>query len=470
MWSRRCRWMQEEDGTQIFATFPPKHFEAMLKWIPALLFLLPLHLAAQLLPSIGLSALPADTAAICSVIPYTGAYDTTGYNVGDTVPDFTLYTVAGTPVTLSSVLQGGLPVLLVSASYTCPVFRGKIAELNRIDSIYQGQLKVYVVYTLEAHPIVDLSPYSGTLWTTAQNQQAGILFQQPTTYGERKALIDSMTQAVYLRPEVVVDGPCNPWWHHYGPAPNNATLIQPDGRVFAKHDWFHRSPLNSYCDIDSLLGTNSGQCLALGNSGQFTFTLDRDSVVFGNAGDVLALHGLLSNTSTTDNVVLDIAKLAINVPAGWTTALCADICYPVTTAQTQLILAPMQVQPFTFYFYTDAIPATGDVRVGFRNNPFPNNRYQQGFYANTLPVGLVAPVDGEGLRVFPQPASGAFTLRSTFPFERVVIRDMMGKVVWEQAMLRRVDEVQIAAPLPAGCYLLIVDGDVVQQSRLVMVR
>lgn len=431
----------------------------MLKWFSALLLLLPLHLAAQLLPSIGLSALPADTAAICAVFPYTGSYDTTGYAVGDTVPDFTLYTVAGAPVTLSSVLQGGVPVLLVSASYTCPVFRGKIAELSRVDSLYQGQLKVYVVYTLEAHPIVDLSPYSGTVWTTAQNQQAGVLFRQPTTYGARKALIDSMVQAAYLRPEVLVDGPCNPWWQHFGPAPNNATLIQPDGRVFAKHDWFHRSPLNIYCDIDSLLGTSSGQCLSLGNIGQFTFTLDRDSVVSGNAGDVLALHGLLTNTSTTDNVVLDMAKLAINVPPGWTTALCADICYPVTTTQTQLILAPGQVQPFTFYFYTDAIPAAGDVRVGFRNNPHPANNYRQGFYASTLPVGVAAPVRGKGLQVFPQPSSGAFTLRADTPFQTVRIRDGRGQVVFAQAMPQAVHEVRLALPLPAGCYYVEVDGD-----------
>ena len=431
----------------------------MLKWFSALLFLLPLHLAAQLLPSIGLSALPADTAAICAGPPYTGSYDTTGYAVGDTVADFTLYTVAGAPVTLSSVLQGGMPVLLVSASYTCPVFRGKIAELNRIDSIYQGQLKVYVVYTLEAHPIVDPSPYSGTVWTTAQNQQAGVLFRQPTTYGERKALIDSMTQAAYLRPEVLVDGPCNPWWQHFGPAPNNATLIQPDGRVFAKHDWFHRSPLNSYCDIDSLLGTSSGQCISLSNNGQFTFTLDRDSVVSGNAGDVLALHGLLSNTSATDNVVLDIAKLAINVPPGWTTALCADICYPVNTTQTQLILAPGQVQPFTLYFYTDAIPATGDVRVGFRNNPHPANGFRQGFYASTLPVGVATPAVDAGLLVFPQPSSGAFSLRAERPFQSVCIRDMIGQVVFVQTMPQAVQEVRIALSLPAGCYHVEVDGN-----------
>jgi hypothetical protein len=399
----------------------------MKKWFVFLLFALPAFLQGQLLPSIGLSALPSDADPICPITPYLGNFDTSGYFPGDQVPDFTLHTVNGTPVNLATELQAGLPVLLISSSYTCPVFRNKILTINQVDSIYQGQLKVFVVYTPEAHPVIDPSPYSGTVWTTSQNQTAGILFRQPTTYGERKAMIDTLLQARHVRPTVLVDGPCNEWWLHYGPAPNNATLIKPDGTVFAKQDWFHNAPNNIFCDIDSLLGTNSGLCIQNGNNGNFTFALDADSVVIGHPGDVLDVHATLTNNSATDNVVLDIAKLSLNLPSGWTTALCADICYSTTTSQAQIVLGPSQVQPFTFYFYTDAIPASGDVNVGFRNNPHPNNQAQQRFYGSTLSNALVAQETPTNWKAFPSPANDI--IHFSRQITQVEIFDAQGKAI-----------------------------------------
>ena len=220
---------------------------------------------AQLLPGIGLSHLPAEGDSICPIPIAQGSGSVPGIMPGNPVPDFKLYTLTGDSVTLSEVLLLGKPVLLISSSYTCPVFRGKIPVINQVDSIYQGQLSVYVIYTVEAHPIIDVSPYSGNVWTTSTNTNEGILFEQPKTYGERKSILNSLLSANYLRPTVLIDGPCNEWWLNYGTEPNSATLIKPDGNVFAFQQWFDKAPDNIFCEIDSLLGTNSGLCTSFGN-------------------------------------------------------------------------------------------------------------------------------------------------------------------------------------------------------------
>ena len=126
---------------------------------------------AQLLPSIGLSALPADSDSICPIPIAQGSGSVPGIMPGNLVPEFKLYTLNGDSVVLSEVLSQGKPVLLISSSYTCPVFRGKIPVINQVDSIYQGLLSVYVIYTVEAHPVIDVSPYSGNVWTTSVMRQ-----------------------------------------------------------------------------------------------------------------------------------------------------------------------------------------------------------------------------------------------------------------------------------------------------------
>ena len=182
------------------------------KYLLLLLLICGFTVKGQLLPSIGLSNLPFDSDSICTIPIAQGSGSAPGIMPGNPVPDFKLYTLGGDSVELSSVLQSGKSVLLISSSYTCPVFRGKIPVINQVDSIYQGLLNVYVIYTVEAHPIVDVSPYSGNVWTTSANQTEGILFEQPKTYGERKAVLSSLLSSNYLRPTVLIDGPCNEWW------------------------------------------------------------------------------------------------------------------------------------------------------------------------------------------------------------------------------------------------------------------
>jgi hypothetical protein len=431
-----------------------------MKKIFLLCFLLPFVCIAQssLLPHIGLVAAPANSDPICTIPVYTGEMDTSGYSEGNPVPDFTLYKTNGDSVRLSDELALGKPVLLVGGNYTCPIFRQKIVELNNIATYYSGQLKVYVVYGVEAHPIVDPSPYSGFVWTTSQNNNEGVLYEQPDTYGDRLEMIDSLEANYNIIPEILVDGPCNQWWQNFGPAPNNAYLIDTNGIVRAKQGWFQRAPENLWCDIDSLLGTNSGNCTTVGNNGYFNFSLtDIDSTAYGVPTDVLSIHGILRNLSSTDNVEINISKQFINIPTDWSTALCGDICYAPTVNSTNVTIAPSDSLNFTFYFYTGASADSGYVKVRFKNLNAPINTVNQRFFGVTFdPLGISENTFST-LNLYPNPTTENITFSTDLlTGKSYFIIDNSGRVLIN-GILKNKTELPIEN-LSKGMYYLKIDG------------
>jgi hypothetical protein len=62
-------------------------------------------------------------------------------------------------------------------------------------------------------------------------------------------------------PKILLDDTGNEWWEHFGPASNNAYLLNSKGVVVAKNAWFNDpTTTNMWCNIDKLLGTHSGKC------------------------------------------------------------------------------------------------------------------------------------------------------------------------------------------------------------------
>lgn len=209
-----------------------------------------------LLPSICSGELPADSTPICPVPVVEGyqkGFDKSGLKVGTTVPDFTLYDLQGKAFNLDSVLSEGKPLFLVHGSYTCPIFRSQVTTINRLMQEYGEKITIAVIYTVEAHPIIDTSVYFGYVYPGQKNEQDSILYPMPRTYGERKQLVADLIEGTGLQAPVYVDSPCNEWWSYYGKAPNNACLIETDGKVFASHGWFDRKPNDIDKDIKKLL-------------------------------------------------------------------------------------------------------------------------------------------------------------------------------------------------------------------------
>ena len=200
-----------------------------------LLLCLPTFAQLNLKPTIGVGTLPNDADSICTLGTVGGGgFGQLGPMTGDTIAHFNLWATDGSEMDIETILLQGKPVLMVTGSYTCPVFRNKVGVINDLQVIYGNSLEIFIVYVVEAHPIApDISPYFGVV-NDAGNPSVGINVLQPRTYGERKAVVQEMTDTMQFDVPIYLDGPCNEWWYEFGPAPNNAYIIDQNGAVYIK--------------------------------------------------------------------------------------------------------------------------------------------------------------------------------------------------------------------------------------------
>lgn len=312
-------------------------------------------------PSIGISNPPKKTDSLCKPITYidNSAFENSGYQIGDTVNDFTLYNTKNQPINLRNELRKGKPVLLLGASYTCPVYRDKLVELNDLYNKYSQKVSIFIIYTVEAHPRIDASPYSGKENITKQNQQDNILYRQPKTYEQRRGILETMTDSMLTLPEILVDGLCNEWWLNFGPAPNNAYLIDSHGIVFEKHGWFNRAPYNMEKSIERYFGAAPEDTTGIGQ-GDISFRLLAGNSVVGKSNEYsLDVYGMLKNNSTTAPINVKFSRDSKNMPMGWTCAFCLDVCYSDFDSIVTQYVNPGDSQLFIFHFYPNGIADSG---------------------------------------------------------------------------------------------------------------
>ena len=343
-----------------------------------------LYAQVQLLSSIGLNNQPLDSDSVCNIIPRSQGNPWVTINNGDIMADFKLWDINGDSIILSSILNSGKRVLMVSGSYTCPIFRNHMNDLNAVAAQFSNQIECFVVYTLEAHPTGSPMPYSGNISPTNPP------YNQPYTYGERKLIIQDLLNGVNGPPTgsyipvpisvpIYIDGPCNDWWQYYN-GPNNAYLIDTNGVLFSYHNWFNNSnppngqATNIWCDIDSLLGVNTGGCTQVNSlNGTFDFQLKPTSSIpaFGNPGDIIDVFGEIINNSN-NGVKVNIERVMNILPSTtWESSMCIGVCLPPDQDTTSAIIAPGDTLDFSYHFFTDPLMLSSDTgrsRIRFKND------------------------------------------------------------------------------------------------------
>lgn len=167
-----------------------------------------------------------------------------GPKPGQPAPDFELKSVEGKTLK-GSALWSQNPTVLMTASHTCPVFRGKVSGFEGLVKEFGERVNFVVLYTIEAHPKGDPSPYSGKEWTTSANEQIGLLIPQPKTVEERLARAKTCVADTHVSVPVVVDTMDNATWKAYGSAPNCGYLIGRDGKIVAAQPWIQPGEMRS---------------------------------------------------------------------------------------------------------------------------------------------------------------------------------------------------------------------------------
>lgn len=385
----------------------------------------------NLLPSLNSGVLPADSDPICTLPTQTPPITSCGRPEGEQAADFTLFDINGVAFNLEDALLHGKPVLMISSSYTCPVFRNKVVKINQLVSAYSSQLTIVIVYTPEAHPYLDISPYFGAVNTGQQNIDAGILYEQPETYGERKAVLQALVDSMPIDAPIYLDDPCNEWWNYYGPQPNNAYLIDTSGTIHTHHDWFDKLPDDIDCDIEDLLALPpTGDCGGETFGGSFNVQWVSNDTVYGTGGTTITAYLKLFNTSATDDVLVRVVKLQTNLPDGWQTSLCLDVCYLPDVDTALVPIAPGDTMHFYYYFYSTPGDAIGYTRVGMRNeNNFNNSFSRELWGVSEGSVGIAEAVPSPPFRIAPNPTSDRITVVGASANDVFEVVDPSGRCV-----------------------------------------
>ena len=452
-----------------------------MKKLILFLFIFPLFIKAQvqLLPSIGIGSLPNDTDSVCIIVPRSQGNPWTAVNPGDTMADFTLYDISGNALTLSSVLNTGKRVLMISGSYTCPIFRNQMMELNAVAAQFGNDIACFVVYTVEAHPTGSVMPSSGNVNPTNPP------YYQPNTYGERKAIIQDLLNGVNGPPAgnyipvtvnvpIYIDDPCNEWWQYYN-APNNAYLIDTNGVLFAYHSWFSNSnppngqATNIWCDIDSLLGVSSGGCSQVTSlNGTFDFQLKSTSTVtsFGNPGDIIDIFGELINTSN-DGVQVNIERIMNNLPSNsWESSMCVTFCLPANQDTTSAIVGANDTIDFSFHFFTDPLmagPDTARARVRFANANGSQQAIMQPYKGITYASTSAVNENYSEILIYPNPSNGNINIESDFKENSIIqIIDLLGNTIKNIVVNKGENKIQIKN-LPPAFYLVRINENVCEK-------
>ncbi len=168
--------------------------------------------------------------------------------------------------------------------------------------------------------------------------------------------------------------------------------------------------------------------------GVFTFSLTSDSMVIGIPGAVLNCYGLIENNSA-DTVDLYIIREEENVPAGWGSAICTDICLPPYIDSSSLTLYPNTSQSYTQYIYTNFTQDSCNILMKFINKADSTNIQYQRFYGQTDSslIGIRKHgIENLATLVIPNPVKGGdiiYIKNLNGTIDRIDLIDITGKVV-----------------------------------------
>lgn len=140
----------------------------------------------------------------------------------------------------------------------------------------------------------------------------------------------------------------------------------------------------------------------------FTFELVSDSMVTGVPGTAVTVFAKIHNTSGAD-IQIDVIRLENDMPSGWMSAICLDVCYAYFVDSGRVYIYKDSVQLFQMHFYTSTASDSGHVKINFKNAGNPLEIFTQNFYAETDSMFLAVPKDARSfpieIKLFPNPSS-----------------------------------------------------------------
>ncbi len=170
--------------------------------------------------------------------------------LGVMAPEILATSMDGKLVTLESLR--GKPVVMEFGSITEPLFRLRVAAVEKLAASYGDKVTFLLVYGQEAHA-------ADTADAIEENGQEGFDIANPTSQGERlKVAQQAIDRLKIVNEKVVVDAWNNTSALRYGNYPNMTFVIDAAGKLQAGYPWM--DPKKVQGALDSLLA-GEGRCL-----------------------------------------------------------------------------------------------------------------------------------------------------------------------------------------------------------------
>ena len=174
-------------------------------------------------------------------------YDSKAPRQDEPAPDFTLTDIDGKIVRLAD-LVGDKPVVIQLGSYSCPVFRYRRFDVQKLQRDYEGRVDFVVIYTQEAHPVDAINPYADRIWNPAINRMAGVNVPEHESLDGRREQASVAYEAMELNSRFLIDNMNNSTWSEYGAAPSAAYVVDVNGIVRLRQPWVYPREIREVLD------------------------------------------------------------------------------------------------------------------------------------------------------------------------------------------------------------------------------
>jgi hypothetical protein len=122
---------------------------------------------------------------------------------------------------------------------------------------------------------------------------------------------------------------------------------------------------------------------AAGTGQTFTVQSVGDSVSYGKpGGNDIVVKADIINTGTVD-VEIDVIRKENNLPSGWQSYICTDVCLATFADSTRLYLPAGATQPFRLSFMVNNAIDTANCLIRFKNISNGSNSIQKRMYGIT---------------------------------------------------------------------------------------
>lgn len=237
-----------------------------------------------------------------------------------------------------------------------------------------------------------------------------------------------MLRNLTIDANILIDGPDNEYHTHFGPAPNNAYLIGTTGIVRFKEGWLDRNGSSIHNDLDDFFKNDT--VTKPRDFGTASYQFITSDTVNVQAGSQAEFDGIFTNTTHSD-AIIKIQRVINDVPEGWSSAICTDVCFGTQVDSAVLRVPADSSASLKLYINVPSESGEANVQLRFTNINVPSDPVFVDFYSRALPRESVSASNTsfQMATISPNPVNEQFRINFVGTYSSIRIVDILGKTI-----------------------------------------